>query len=72
MLKALALITIEGVVPHVSIGIACGGQGCDPAQVLGQADAAMYAAKRLGGNSFVLGEPTLVTSAVRGGGAFSV
>jgi diguanylate cyclase (GGDEF)-like protein len=72
ILEALEVTTIEGVVPHVSIGIACGSQGCDPAQVLGQADTAMYAAKRLGGNSFVLGEPTLVSAAARHGGALPV
>ncbi len=38
---------------RASIGIADGGSGCDPSELLRRADIAMYAAKRLGGSRYV-------------------
>jgi len=52
ILEALEQTSVAGTVPHASIGIACGDEGSDLAQVMVQSDAAMYTAKRRGGNSF--------------------
>jgi diguanylate cyclase (GGDEF)-like protein len=52
ILEALQLTSVAGTVPRASLGIACGDEASDLAQVLVQADAAMYTAKRRGGNSF--------------------
>ncbi len=60
ILEALNLTTINGAVPAVSIGAACGSPDADLMEVLKEADAAMYVAKRQGGNSYVISESGFV------------
>jgi diguanylate cyclase (GGDEF)-like protein len=60
ILEALKLTTTNGVVPAVSIGAACGSPDADLMEVLKEADAAMYVAKRQGGNSYVISESGFV------------
>ena len=60
ILAALQQTKVDGVVPSVSIGAACGSPDAQIMDVLRQADAAMYVAKRQGGNSYVLAESALV------------
>lgn len=48
------------MVPAVSIGAACGGPDAQLVEVLKEADAARYVAKRQGGNSCMLFEAPLV------------
>ncbi|HVB53632.1 MAG TPA: diguanylate cyclase [Candidatus Acidoferrales bacterium] len=59
-MEALQLTKINGVVPTVSIGAACGGPDAQLMEVLKEADAAMYVAKRQGGNACMLFEAALV------------
>ena len=67
ILEALTATSAAGVVPHVSIGVACGGSGSNLAEVLDMADAAMYRAKHQGGGSYVVGDVSaLDRPAVRG------
>jgi diguanylate cyclase (GGDEF)-like protein len=61
ILAALLLTEVNGVTPTVSIGVACGSPSSDLADVLQEADAAMYTAKRQGGNSFVLADAAIST-----------
>ncbi|MGC1194979.1 MAG: GGDEF domain-containing protein [Candidatus Dormiibacterota bacterium] len=65
ILEALSQTRIDGVIPAVSIGIACGSPDDQLAQVLREADDAMYVAKRQGGHSFVLAEATLAAVRAR-------
>jgi diguanylate cyclase (GGDEF)-like protein len=62
ILEALERTTIAGMVPHASIGIACGDEGSDLSQVLVQSDAAMYTAKRRGGKSFAFATGAVLPS----------
>jgi diguanylate cyclase (GGDEF)-like protein len=61
ILAALLLTKVNGVTPAVSIGVACGSPTSELADVLQEADAAMYSAKRQGGSSFVLADAALPT-----------
>jgi diguanylate cyclase (GGDEF)-like protein len=54
MLLALSRARIVGGAPRASIGVAVGTEGDDALEVFGAADAAMYAAKREGGERFAL------------------
>jgi diguanylate cyclase (GGDEF)-like protein len=62
ILEAFAGTTIAGMVPRVSIGIACGNGASDLSQVLIQSDAAMYRAKRRGGKSFAFATDAVLPS----------
>jgi diguanylate cyclase (GGDEF)-like protein len=65
ILESIQNSRIDGMVPAVSIGIACGTVDSDLLEVLKDADAAMYVAKRRGGNSYALAESALATAAAQ-------
>jgi diguanylate cyclase (GGDEF)-like protein len=67
ILDALQETKVDGAAPAVSIGIACGGVNSDLLEVLKEADAAMYVAKRRGGHAYALANSALALS--RGGPA---
>jgi len=54
ILGALSRTRIDGVVPAVIIGVACGSPDDELARVLSEADTALYVAKGQGGRSFIL------------------
>lgn len=68
ILESIQNSRIDGMVPAVSIGIACATVDSDLLEVLKDADAAMYAAKRRGGNAYALAESALTTAAAQSGG----
>ncbi len=63
ILEVLSETRIDGVVPAVSIGIACGAPDADLMAVLRDADNAMYIAKRRGGRSYALAESAFAARA---------
>jgi diguanylate cyclase (GGDEF)-like protein len=56
MLEALQQATVAGTPPRASIGIASGAEDADAIEVFHSADAAMYRAKRDGGERFAVAE----------------
>jgi diguanylate cyclase (GGDEF)-like protein len=56
MLEALQQTTVAGTTPRASIGIASGNGDADAVEVFHAADAAMYAAKREGGERFAVAQ----------------
>jgi diguanylate cyclase (GGDEF)-like protein len=62
MLEALAATTVAGITPRASIGIAAGTEEDDTTAVFRAADAAMYQAKRLGGDRFVASDGVIAAS----------
>ncbi|HEY6538967.1 MAG TPA: GGDEF domain-containing protein [Candidatus Dormibacteraeota bacterium] len=65
ILDALAESKVKGVAPSVSIGIACGSPDSELLATLTEADAAMYVAKRQGGQAYVLAASALGAAAAR-------
>ncbi|HVB14405.1 MAG TPA: GGDEF domain-containing protein [Candidatus Dormibacteraeota bacterium] len=63
ILDALKQTKIDGVVPAISIGAACGAPDSELMEVLKEADAAMYVAKGQGGHSYKLSEGALQVEA---------
>jgi diguanylate cyclase (GGDEF)-like protein len=62
MLEALAATSVAGITPRASIGIAAGMEEDDTMAVFRAADAAMYQAKRLGGDRFAASDGVTAAS----------